>query len=284
MKRCLFLLLLGCLLCSGIFSQSIYVSASGNDSNDGLSEGRAVRSLGTAVDKAYAINGKVVVVGTLNAQSESYNGVYNKWSYGAVFRIANIERELTIAGKPNAAGRERAVISTADSDAMVLSADNSRIRFENIEISGGDGEFGMGIEIINGASITLGQGAVVSSNALFGVFIHDGTCIIDGGAVMDNKNSGVVVYEKGSLILRDGYIRNNLSHDNGGGVAVINRGSFTMTGGVISGNSAPASGGGVFVYTGGRFDQTGGIISGNTAYQGSNPNVYRAQGTLGTNP
>ena len=282
MKKNLLILLLGCALCAGIFAQNIYVSASGNDSNDGLSEARAVKTLNAAVTKANAINGKVMVIGTLNGQSESYGGIYNKWSFGAIFRIADIRRELVISGKPNAVGSERAVISTAGSEAMVLIIDNSIIRFEHIEISGGEGEYGMGLEIVNNANVTLGQGAVVTGNSLFGVFIYSGTCIMEGGDIRDNRNNGVVVYEGSSLILRNGFIRNNLSPDNGGGVVVVSRGSFSMTGGTVSGNSAAQAGGGVFVYTGGRFDQTGGTINSNNAGQG--PDVYRAQGTMGSNP
>jgi len=284
MRKNLLVLSLSCAICAGIFAQNIYVSASGNDNNDGLSEGKAVKSLGIAVSKAYAANRNVVVIGTLNGQSESYNGIYNKWSYGAIFRIADINRELIISGKPDAAGSERAVISAEGSEAAVLIIDNSIIRFENIEISGGEGENGMGIQIINGASITLGQGAVVKNNELFGVFIYKGTCTVNGGEIRDNQNNGVVVFEESSLIFRDGYIRNNRTPDNGGGIAITNKGSFIMTGGMISGNSAAASGGGVFVYTGGRFDQTGGIINGNSANQGDNPNVSRALGTFGANP
>jgi hypothetical protein len=67
----------------------------------------------------------------------------------------------------------------------------------------------------------------------------------------------------------------------GGGVFVDAGGRFTMSGGSIGGNSAASVGGGVAVNSGGRFDQTGGTISGNTAATG--PNVFREQGSLGSN-
>ena len=282
MKKFLLIMLLSCAL-YGVFAQNVYVRASGDDNNDGLSEERAVKSFDTAVTKAYTLSRKIVVIGTLNLQSEGYGGILNKWSYGALFRIADIESELIITGKPNAEGLERAVIANSGSDAAVIFIENSIIRFEHIEISGGNGDYGFGIEIVDNARITLGQGAVVKDNELSGVIISNGTCIIDGGEIRGNQNSGVIVYERSSLILRSGSIRNNISSGSGGGVFIAERGSFTMTGGIISGNSAAMFGGGVLVRPGGRFDQSGGTISGNTASQGANPNIYRSQGSLGSN-
>ena len=283
MKKSLLIAFFICMLCTGVFAQNIYVSANGNDSNDGLSETRAVKSLDTAVKKASAANGNVVVIGTLNLQSEGYAGLLNKWSFGAVFSISDITRELIITGKPNAAGSERAVLSGAGSESMVLIAANSIIRLEHIEISGGEGEYGPGIGNDTNASITLGQGAVVRDNALYGVVVFQGTFIIDGGEVRDNRETGVLVESEGHLILRGGYIRNNRSSGYGGGVHIFERGSFTMTGGTITGNAATHAGGGVYVFANGRFDQSGGTISGNTAGQGANQNIFRTQGSLGSN-
>jgi len=46
LKRFMLILLLICAVCTGAFAQqSIYVSARGNDSNDGLSEARPVKKI-----------------------------------------------------------------------------------------------------------------------------------------------------------------------------------------------------------------------------------------------
>jgi hypothetical protein len=165
----------------------------------------------------------------------------------------------------------------------------ARIRFENIEISGGEGGEGLrgvGIAVSGGASVTLGQGAAVHGNNSFGVAVLlSGSCTIDGGEVRDHQFTGVMVSQGGSVTMRSGSIRNNRSTGNAGGVIIAEGGRFTMSGGAITGNRSAIAGGGVLVVSGGRFDQTGGTISNNIAAQGASStyNVFREPGALGSN-
>jgi len=263
---------------------SYYVSARGNDINDGLSEATPFRSLGSAFLRASSSSDikRITVIGTLDKNSEG-SGTY------AVFNLMPLSsEEIVITGKPGATGSERAVLSGRGSGVLVLRTvmTSGSIRFENIEISGGEGENGCGILISDGSTITLGPGAVVRSNQVCGIFVNEGTCVIDGGEVRENTGigGGIAVNEKGILTMRSGSIRDNGSPTAiAGGVSVTRGGRFTMSGGTITGNRATEVGGGVVVLSGGRFDQTGGTISNNTAGQGSNPNVYREQGALGSN-
>jgi hypothetical protein len=353
-----------CALCVGAFAQnepSYYVSARGNDANDGLSEATPFKTLLWATFFVFVTGiQKITVIGTLDAASEDLATDADA-AFLFISNKVNIDQEILITGKPGATGADRAILSAKGSGKGVIAIGN-KYRFEHIEISGGEGETGSGIFIGNGGNVTLGQGVVVRNNSLMGIAIGNGTCIIDGGEVRDNKDTGIMVSEKGILTMQNGTIRDNPSNLDGGGVYV--KGSFTMsggtingnradrfgggvivtdtgaftmsggtitgnrvttydgggvsvingrfnmtggtitgnrstrygggvivsgdgrfdqTGGTITGNSATGGGGGVVVRSGARFDQTGGTISGNTAGKGSNPNVYRETGALGSN-
>jgi len=278
------LLLCVCGLCFA--QQSIYVSAKGNDNNDGLSEAKAKKNLFLAL--AWAIEwdiNKITVIGTLTKESENENDNYD-------FRIFSLGKEILITGKPGATGTERAVLSGNGKINEVLvfaTATNDK----PIEINGG-GNKKAGLFIYKNSTITLGKGAVVQGNDS-GIFISDnGTCVISEGAVVQNNSKGVMIDEKATCIINKGEVRNNtgtgiscigklnlndgtISNNKLSGVIILKGGRFTMSGGTINDNSSPKFGGGVNIQSGGRFDQTGGTISGNTE-----PQIYRDSGSLGS--
>jgi len=276
MKRIGVVILLTAVICSGAFAQSgqsIYVSARGNDNNPGTEE-QPCLTISHALTMLIIANtselNTITVIGTLNARNSDADG--NRFQ---LFSIDE-ERDIIITGKPGATGADRAVLSIRGTDAVVAVI-RGRIRFEHIEISGGNIGIGIG-----SSRVTLGHGAVVRGNSGNGVTIMtDGTLVIDGGEVRDNAASGVNVGRGGILIMRNGVISDNRSSNDAGGVRVYPNGTFTMTGGSITGNRATGSGGGVYVRSGGTFNQTGGTISGNTAPQG--PDVFRESGSLGSN-
>jgi hypothetical protein len=285
---------------------SYYVKVDGNDRNDGLSEARPLRSLATAVNKAQ--NGsikKITVIGILDERSEvpyelfymqalMQTGLHVFWLQGGSASMAYQQNskedipEITITGKPDTGGADRAVLSAAGSSIGVLLVSSSlKLRLEHIEISGGKA----GIFLTEGARITLGTGAVVRGNQGTGISVaHYSSCILDGGEIREN-NSALIVGLGGAFTMQSGSIRDNNTlpiadmaayvHD---GVNVLKDGIFTMNGGTISGNSAGSTaGGGVYVRKGGTFNQTGGTISGNGGGRYSNRNIDRETGSLGTN-
>jgi hypothetical protein len=269
---------------------SYYVSAVGNDDNDGLSEDRPLKQLFDAVYKAKeGTVKKITVIGTLNETSETMSVVFKILS-GSVFNCSGSDEntaEITITGKPGATGVERAVLSAKGSQAGVVRVSGGiQIRFEHIEISGGENTSEekprAGIEIIGeGTRITLGPGAVVRGNESYGITIaNGGSCVIDGGEIRDNAGTGIGVL--GALTLRNGTIANNKSTRVGGGVLVGEGGIFTMSGGSITGNTATNGGGGVAVMKGGIFNQTSGSVSGNQAP--STPNIGVAEGATANIP
>jgi hypothetical protein len=259
---------------------SYYVKADGNDDdNDGLSELWPLQSLSWALCLAQLTSiKKITVIGTLDVRSESA-------TKGAGFILGDFSQgkntsEIIITGKPNVSSVDRAVLSGLGLGAGVLAIIDIKIRLEHIEISGGEGEQGNGIELGGAATLTLGTGTVVRRNQGIGlVIVDDGSsAILDGGEIRENNKGGVLL-GKGSFAMRSGSINSN----NDSGIGVVGGGVFTMSGGTISGNSAGDVGGGVYVSSGCTFNQTGGAISNNTAKRGSNPNIFRAVGALGAN-
>ena len=278
MKRMVMAILVTAVVCAAVFAQrgqTVYVSARGNDNNSGSEEQpyltiqRALMMLMIANAAGHDFN-TITVIGTLNEKNSDADG--NR------FQLFNVdeERDIIITGKPGATGAERAVLSIRGTDAVVA-VFLGRIRFEHIEISGGN--IGIGI---TSSRVTLGPGAVVRGNSSNGVTVMtDGTLVIDGGEVRDNALTGVNIGEGGVLTMRNGAIRDNRSSREAGGVLVHPSGTFTMYGGSVTGNRAASSGGGVYVASGGTFNQTGGTISNNTASQ--SPNIFRASGSRGSN-
>jgi hypothetical protein len=300
--------------CGICVAQSYYVSSSGDDTNNGLSENAPLKSLSIALNKAQksAIK-KIVVTGVLSDRSENVElSSAFKSRFGSVFGFLDYSQgkntsEILITGKPEATGGERAALSGAGSKAGVIYCHNVKIRFEHIEISGGETPGnGLGILIQDGSTVTLGVGSVIRANSACGILLETGgTCILEGGEIKEHPLTGIGV--AGTFIMRGGSIRDNRSPGNGGGVMVFTGGTFTMTGGSITGNfaimgggvcvdeggsfdirdgsitnnSAEKAGGGVLVYNGGRFDLLGGSVTGNRANQGNDPNVARDRGSPG---
>lgn len=277
MKKIALIALLLC-ICGQVFAQSvIYVSATGNDENNGLTEATALKSLDAAALIAIVKGAKVIVIGTLTTA----NAMLYEKGRDSLFTFVgtNDSPMLIISGKPGATGAERAVLSGRGAESKIICivaiATDANIRFENIEISGLNNKDSGGILVDKGGRVTLGQGAVVRGNDV-GVAVFNGNCILDGGEVRDNASMGVGISENGVLTMRSGAVRDNKNT----GVFVSKGGRFTMSGGTITGNRSDVRGAGVLVATGGRFDQTGGDVSGNIAPQ--NPNIYRQSGALGS--
>jgi len=270
MKRIVLVLLL-IAVATQLFAQSYFVSARGSDKNDGESERTPFKSIELALAAALENNVQTItVIGTLTKENARLWKQGNKvvFDFNTIYENfgKNNSQEIIITGipDPTATGRNRAVLSGIGANAtVVFIAKDAKIRFENIEISGGEGQKGRGLLIGDDARISLGLGAVVRDNQSLGVAV-EGTFIIDGGEVRDNLGGGIAIISGGMMIMNSGTIRNNTSDIGGAGVMIGNDGRFVMTGGIITGNRAEA-GGGVWVMSGGKFEQTGGSVSGNIA-------------------
>ncbi|MDR1950019.1 MAG: hypothetical protein LBQ38_11560 [Spirochaetaceae bacterium] len=235
--------------------EGFYVSSLGNDTNPGTYE-RPLLKLSTAVAKAatdpVVSKRKVIVIGSLDQRSYTEDN----WNHFAIPETAN--REVTITGIENAillggkSGNARRVVGIFE---------NTKLRLENLTITGGRSEEGAGVYVSDTSTLTLGTGAVISGN------------------IAKNQGGGVAVYDRKpkaaspSLILENGsVIRDNEAQKasdggtGGGGVFCYQADMVMYPGSTISGNKSSNDGGGVFL-AGGIFTMYGGTISGNQAYE-----------------
>jgi uncharacterized protein YceK len=238
--------------------QTYFVSANGDDSNDGTAQTSSFKTLAKAIAAATGSDIKTItIVGILDG------GFMNIQNSGTA--------EICITGKPNATEAEKAILN----ETRIVVKDNSTIRFENIVFTNGDTV----LVLTTGAQVTLGTGTVISGNESSEggiVHLYDGTLIMQDNALIAHNTStymgrGGVVIEGGSFTMGDtASITDNLGWI-GGGVGVSDGGTFTMNGGSITdnttifGQTGPSHGGGVFVSTTGVFNQNGGTITGNKA-------------------
>jgi len=263
MKRIVLLVLLFCVCGLCFAQQSYYVSANGNNNNDGLSEAKPLKSLETAFEKAREGTIKrITVIGTLNDQSE---GGEND---DCVFYLDgyNNDSEIVITGKKDASSAEKAVLSGKGSNKIVVQVWRGKVRFEHIEISSGEldteGDGGFGLDLYYGETI-IGTGAVIRANKGTGVIVIASNCTLAGGEIRDNEDNGVYIFESGTFTMNNGTISNNRSSNYGGGIIIV--GTFTMNNGTISYNRTADNGGGVYIGLDGSLTLNGGTISGNTA-------------------
>ena len=270
----LLLLMAPCAAWAQTAGTTYYVSAAGNDKNNGLSEAAAFKTLGNAV-RATRFSGikTITVIGTLNQASEGGDDDY-------VFTIVFTSGEILITGVPNASGSRRAVLSAAGTQKNgvgVGGLEGISVRFEHIEISG---SAKTGLQVGLNAEVTLREGAAVRNNADSGVWIpgvredardrhNSGHLILDGGIVEGNRTAraGAGIGVQGAFTMKRGAVRNNTAagtSSTGGGIYIESREPVAIDGGEISGNTA-AAGGGVDISGGSRVTMTGGSITGNTA-------------------
>ncbi|MDR3334957.1 MAG: hypothetical protein LBT13_08760 [Treponema sp.] len=202
--------------------QCYYVKADGNDAHEGRTEATALKNLRRAIYLAKTGTIKtIMVIGTLNIASELQINVN---TFG-VFAITETgKEEITITGKPDASATERAVLSGSDAGKAVIAiGGDSQVRFEYIEISGGESkEIGGGIIIIENAKVTLGNGAQVRGNR------------------SQSGGGGAAVAGNGALTISGGEISGNQAEMAGGGVYVGYGASFTQSDpSPVSGNQSP---------------------------------------------
>ena len=170
-------------------------------------------------------------------------------------------------------------------------------------ISGNTAKCGGGVYVGSGATFTMYDG-VISGNTIggesnddpngSGVYVYDGTFIMNGGTISDNTvkaavgnydyvYGGAVYVKSGTFTMTGGTISDNegkwvniwAGRSCGGGVYVFYGSTFNMEGGTISNNQS-ANGGGVYVDSSSTFTMDGGTISGNYTDKQDGGGVYVA--------
>jgi len=153
-----------------------------------------------------------------------------------------------------------------------------------VTLTGGNSTFTMsGDALISGNTVNNvgGGGVVVSTGATFTI---NTTGI--GGGIIGNTSNGVwggggVWIIDGTMIMEQGVIADNTASNAGGGVHVSIDSTLTMTGGTITENIATLGGG--VEMSSGQFNLQGGTISNNTATTGNGGGINHRGGSIFTN-
>lgn len=161
---------------------------------------------------------------------------------------------------------------------MVQLNSGDNVVLENITIRKDDNwTFGYMIAVYQGATLTIGEGAVLDGNnvtalgneALIRLEEQGSTVNIGPGAVLQNNTQGAISVQMGTLNMTGGTIQNNSGTGvTAGGVTVGGEGAlFNMTGGEIINNSSVEGAGGVTA-SNGTFKMSGGKIQDNASEEG----------------
>lgn len=258
----------------------IYVSAGGDDSNDGGSPERPLRTLSRAATLIRNAGRSITLVimddfpeNSLAIQSGSPPLILTNYSKPVRLRrvIIGENNRLELRGDVTIDGND------AVNSVTVFSGSTFNMHSGTITRGKGSDEPGPGggVSVCAGGTFNLYGGAITGNRSgnsrsdkhPAGVYVEAdassgraGTFNMYGGAISSNDGCGVLVRCPGSRFnLYDGTIGNNSC-----GVQVTDGGTFEMNGGTISGHTAHAGhAGGVTVSSGSTFGMSDGKIIGN---------------------
>jgi predicted outer membrane repeat protein len=252
--------------------ETYFVNAEGgDDGNDGLSEVTAFKTLQKAIQSARTGTVKrIVIVGIINSFIDINNS-------GA--------DEIVITGKQDIS--RQALLTYSTSNVLSIRG-NSRIRLENIGITGGSKRGG--IVLTDGVSIlTLGKGTNVYGNTSDNIGYGGGVTLIDTRSILIMESDAIITNNRaefigggllsaGTVIIKgDAQVSNNFAGTNGGAIFSLFN-TVTMQDNVlINGNIANGDGGAFYgdfhpsmrdVGGGSLILKGNAIISGNSALNG----------------
>ncbi len=213
------------------------------------------------------VNGNLTICDHKDANGEYQGQITGKSNFYAVY----VYGKMTVNG-----GKVTGVVSN---NSVITGAGGIQVEGELIlndgEISYNEATYGGGVYVKGPYAIFQMNGGTVKGNkTLFniggGIFVYQGTCVINGGVIEGNeantergyKGGGIAVDGGGRAVLNGGTIKNN-SAKIGGGVAVLN-GKFEQYGGVIEGNTAN-EGAGVYLGEKGWYYRCEGDVINNKA-------------------
>lgn len=270
----------------GKINADIYVSASGNDSNNGASLSKAYKSIAVAAKACWALNTEINVDGTLTASSADdlqnipnttditvssialkgtdANATINANAKGDAFTVAKAITltitNITFKGATTS-NKSGIVISNSSADVRLGSGVKVEGNYIGVSNSGklclcGDAMVGKNVDGIPTASTNAGNsyyGIKSSSGQLWIGYTEPATDKADtsfSGGVMKNWDRGIYIGSGYAYISKGEF-----SFNAGGGID--NEGNLTISGGNINNNKAGYGGG---IFNGGTL-----TISGNAA-------------------
>jgi hypothetical protein len=248
-----------------------YVRANGNDSNEGLSERKPFKTLARAIEAASGGTVKTItVLGTLTVALPSITDT------GA--------EEILITGRADADTRNKAVLQSPKSVDPFIVGGNSRIRFEHLTLTGGTRG---GIRVNEGATVTLGQGAVVSGNSRNyggGIVVDKGTLVLCGNALVTkntaNSGGGIAVLGSGTILMQDDALvsenetdTNSEGKDGEGGGVYAEGAEITLEGNAAIVNNKGYLGAGIYINS-----KSSLVIRGGASIRDNSTSYNRPQG------
>ncbi|KPA15605.1 hypothetical protein MHK_004188, partial [Candidatus Magnetomorum sp. HK-1] len=214
-------------------NSDIYVSPSGNDSNEGTSEDSPLKTIQYALSVIAANNDNPYTIFL-------YSGTYSPNTNGETFPLS-LFSYISIKGKG-----ENKTILNANGEKNVLYFNNvQHIKIDGITITNGSANYGAGIYCDN------------SSPSLSNVTITKNTA---------NRIGGGIYCDSSSPSLSNITISGNTANWDAGGIYCSYNSSPSLSNVTISGNTAYSLGGGIYCSYNSSPSLSNITISGNTAY------------------
>ena len=245
---------------SFVVVKAIYVSTSGNDTNDGLSPSRPVRTLVKALEIANTMDKADNVV--IKVGSGVYTPGSGLSSSGSGFVIDR--PNIVISGGWN--NDFSSVVGKSELDGnnslyhVVMIKDVTNVKLENLVIRGGNAsgsypnDSGGGIYVSKVSYLVVESNVVVSNNSAYwgggGVYLWYSANTTIGGSVYSNsaKYGGGLYLDNSAYNTISGSVYGN-SATNGGGVYLVYSDYFTNTGWITNNTAGTMYRGGGGVYT-----------------------------------
>lgn len=269
----------------------IFVSASGNDSNDG-SSGLPVKTLGRAVE--LSSDGDVIEIAP---------GIYNTEGDRGIV----IDKGITFSG----AGPDMTIIDGGNTSQIFITKNFPPVIFDNFTLTGGSGRRGGAVDIEygdvrfsrtvirnnfaesgGGVAIEVGKAEFVDSAIIGNSATDDGGGVtVEGSSsanITDSELSGNSAKFGGGIYLNDGKSRvavvrskimNNRATGSGGGMYVA-VGNASVSCSVLSGNNGGTAGGAAALNFGNARITSSKIVNNTAMYGGSGVMTYTTIGEL----
>lgn len=252
----------GCSSQTSPIEQDVFVSPSGNDSNDGLSRRSPFRTIQHALSQVYATVVNPVII-------HLDPGSYSNAVTGEIFPLACVEN-VSLDG----AYRESTVLDAAGSSSVVVAIGEDNCTLSDLTIQGGFSNWGAGI-YIESSQVILNNCKVTDNTATYaGGGIYSGyysapqiyRCVISDNTAYSH-GGGIVADEESVPAIVECRITDNMAVYSGGGLWL---GSAVegLTNCLITGNETTGSGGGLTCFTSSAFIQSCTFSENSAEYSG----------------
>lgn len=282
----------------------LYVSSSGNDSNDGYSLENAKASVNSALsvinaasdstaDWTVYISGKILntslSIGGISAKSltligktdNENDGLMGRLSSSPVIKVESTSTVPIIIKNLFITNGTGGIYYEGGGNLTVTDCD---IRGNITGVNGGGIYFNSSSNLLLTGETNVGLN---KANKGGGIYLAKGT--LDFSGTISNNTAtnggGIYVGSSGEVQITGGVIggdtaENGNTADVGAGVYITEGGKLTLSGGKISNNSASGMGSGIFVYKDGTSGQSGNLSMGGTVLVEDNNDVYLVNGSL----